>query len=208
MATNKKKIMVSEVPFLMDQWDFEKNLEFDPNTITAGSNKRPFWKCKKCGYSWQASAKSRYTADGRCPCCESNKAIQPGINDVLTHVPELTKYIDPDKNDFDEISHEGLNSSKRIYLKCPDCGNKWNTEIRSQIKKDSGKYTIVGCDCQPGFTTVETIDRPIRYVYDIPHLIRFWNIEKTHLIQIKPPLLRVNLFGGNVLIVDMNGNLR
>lgn len=181
MATNKKKIMVSEVPFLMAQWDFEKNLEFDPNTITAGSNKRPFWKCKKCGYSWQASAKSRYTADGRCPCCESNKAIQPGINDVLTHVPELTKYIDPDKNDFDEILHEGLNSSKRIYLKCPDCGNEWNTEIRSQIKKDSGKYAIVGCDCQPGFTTVQSIDRPVRYVSDIPHLIRFWNIKKNTL---------------------------
>lgn len=49
MATNKKKIMVSEVPFLMAQWDFEKNLEFDPNTITAGSNKRPFWKCKNAG---------------------------------------------------------------------------------------------------------------------------------------------------------------
>ena len=80
----------------MEQWDFNKNT-VDPATILISSKKKFFWKCKKCGKEWPTSPQSRYDAKGKCPSCDSNKSVQPGVNDVFTLVPELKKIYDFEK---------------------------------------------------------------------------------------------------------------
>ena len=80
----------------MEQWDFNKNT-VDPATIPISSKKKFFWKCKKCGKEWPTSPQSRYDAKGKCPSCDSNKSVQPGVNDVFTLVPELKKFYDFEK---------------------------------------------------------------------------------------------------------------
>ena len=44
---------------LMQQWDFDKNEEIDPNNTALKSNKKVYWKCKCCGETWLASISHR-----------------------------------------------------------------------------------------------------------------------------------------------------
>ncbi|MGN1224519.1 MAG: zinc-ribbon domain-containing protein [Ruminococcus sp.] len=69
------------------EWDFDKN-EISAESVTAGSHKKVWWKCKK-GHSWNAEIKSRVNG-ADCPYCSGRLAIV-GVNDLATLFPELVK---------------------------------------------------------------------------------------------------------------------
>lgn len=174
-GTGKRPDTIKDVPFLMEQWDFNKNT-VDPATILISSKKKFFWKCKKCGKEWPTSPQSRYDAKGKCPSCDSNKSVQPGVNDVFTLVPELKKIYDFEKNKNIDIEHQGWSSRERIACKCPDCGREWTTIINSQIRKNGDSYELVGCDHKN-----RNRRKYIPTVSERPNLMHFWDTEKNNL---------------------------
>lgn len=174
-GTGKRPDTIKDIPFLMEQWDFNKNT-VDPATILISSKKKFFWKCKKCGKEWPTSPQSRYDAKGKCPSCDSNKSVQPGVNDVFTLVPELKKIYDFEKNKNIDIEHQGWSSRERIACKCPDCGREWTTIINSQILKEGDSYRIIGCDHKNRKTR-----QHVPFVSESPTLMRFWDNEKNSL---------------------------
>ena len=174
-GTGKRPDTVKDIPFLMEQWDFNKNT-VDPATILISSKKKFFWKCKKCGKEWPTSPQSRYDAKGKCPSCDSNKSVQPGVNDVFTLVPELKKIYDFEKNEGFDIEHQGWSSREPIACKCPDCGREWSTIINSQIRKNGDSYELVGCDHKN-----RNRRKYIPTVSERPNLMHFWDTEKNNL---------------------------
>ena len=52
---------------LMDEWDWERNVDVRPEQVTLGSNKKVWWK-GNCGHSWEAPVKGRNAGRG-CPVC-------------------------------------------------------------------------------------------------------------------------------------------
>ena len=52
---------VSDIDFLMKEWDFVKNSEegIDPYKLGAQSNKYAYWICEK-GHKWRAKISNRY----------------------------------------------------------------------------------------------------------------------------------------------------
>lgn len=174
-GTGKRPDTVKDIPFLMEQWDFNKNT-VDPATILISSKKKFFWKCKKCGKEWPTSPQSRYDAKGKCPSCDSNKSVQPGVNDVFTLVPELKKIYDFEKNEGFDIEHLGWSSREPIACKCPDCGREWTTIINSQIRKNGDSYELVSCDHKN-----RNRRKYIPTVSERPNLMHFWDTEKNNL---------------------------
>ncbi len=55
-------------PELLNEWDYEKNTTVKPETITAGSHKKVWWRCR-LGHEWQVSAKDRIRYNSGCPIC-------------------------------------------------------------------------------------------------------------------------------------------
>ena len=53
-------------PELAAEWDYEKN-KLLPSEVTAGSNKRVWWKCSICGHGWKAKIVDRRISG--CPEC-------------------------------------------------------------------------------------------------------------------------------------------
>lgn len=104
-------------PELKKEWDYVKNTNIKPYDISYGSSKKVWWKCPKCGYSWQTSVSHRTNGRG-CPCC-SNKAVFKGINDFQTHFPFLAKEWDYDKNE-NEPDEVTPGSNKKVWWKCPN----------------------------------------------------------------------------------------
>jgi hypothetical protein len=56
---------------LAKEWNYEKNGRLTPECVTAGSDKKVWWKCKK-GHEWQAVIGSRNSGVG-CPICDSER---------------------------------------------------------------------------------------------------------------------------------------
>lgn len=68
---------------LSDEWDYDKN-DIRPENVTPGSNKKVWWKCSKCGHSWQAMIYSRAKLGRGCPECwrYRNKHKKEDINNI------------------------------------------------------------------------------------------------------------------------------
>ena len=82
------KKFLTEYPNLLKEWDYEKNGDVFPQDVTEGSGKSVWWKCRKCGYSWQAKILNRKVRN--CPLC-ANRVVVSGINDLATTYPQLAK---------------------------------------------------------------------------------------------------------------------
>ena len=113
----------------MEEWDFEKNTEYDPYTLTLGSSKRVFWKCK-LGHSWDAAIRDRNYGYG-CPYCSNNRVLK-GFNDLGTTHPELAKEWHPTKNGELTPADFTSGSGKKVWWICEN-GHEWESRIADRI---------------------------------------------------------------------------
>ena len=65
---NKNGSLADHYPDLLEEWDYEKNVDITPEMVTVKSNKKVWWKCKKCGHEWEAKVSKRTEGRG-CPYC-------------------------------------------------------------------------------------------------------------------------------------------
>lgn len=124
LASNNKK--------LAEEFHSELNGDLTPYDITEKTNKKVWWKCKKCGYEWQQSPGNRSRGIG-CPCC-SGRVPMKGVNDIKTLDLPFVKEWDYKKNGDLKPENFLPNSGKKIWWKCKKCGNEWLTEIRTRNK--------------------------------------------------------------------------
>lgn len=115
---NKKYLI--EFKSLMHEWDFEKNnqLGLDPNFLTHGCNKKAWWKCAKCDFSWQSKIANRTILQRGCPCC-ANLIVVKGINDLATTNPNWVKEWYPYKNTDITPNDVVAGSKRKIWWLCP-----------------------------------------------------------------------------------------
>ena len=62
----------TQFPDIAKEWNYEKNI-LKPYEVSGGTNKKYWWKCKKCGYEWQCVVASRTKRGSQCPNCKKNK---------------------------------------------------------------------------------------------------------------------------------------
>jgi hypothetical protein len=56
-------------PSLIEEWNIEKNKGLSPDAVTAGSGRKVWWHCPKCGCEWQAVIYDRCRNRTKCPSC-------------------------------------------------------------------------------------------------------------------------------------------
>ena len=127
------KKFLSENTELMKEWDWEANVDLDPNKVTYGSHKKAWWKCQKCGYKWHQSImeRTRKVRPAHCPCCTSRVVVK-GVNDFATFHPEDVKDWHPTKNGDLRPDMIMKSSSRRIWWQCQKCGHEWQTTAASK----------------------------------------------------------------------------
>ncbi len=118
-------------PDLAEEWDYEKNGNLTPDMVSANSNIKVFWKCKKCGYVRAQCISDRNCHGSGCPVC-SGHAVKKGYNDLDTIRPDLAEEWDYDKNGGLTPDMFTANSAKQIFWKCKKCGYSWPARIFSR----------------------------------------------------------------------------
>ena len=106
--------------YLMKEYDYEKNKNFELEKLTLGSDKQVWWKCSN-GHEWKSKISGRSKGHG-CPYCSGRLTIT-GVNDLKTLYPEISREWNYDKNNSipeEYTSH----SAKKVFWKC-DKGHEW-----------------------------------------------------------------------------------
>lgn len=137
-------------PALVAEWS-PQNLPLTPEEVPYGSNKL-YWWLGPCGHEWQTSAKARSNGEN-CPIC-SNARIIPGINDLKTFEPELSKEWS-EKNAPLEPTMIGPGSHKKVIWH-GKCGHEWLAPIRNRVKGAGCPYCSHNI-VLPGFNDLQTL---------------------------------------------------
>ena len=119
-----------QFPELLREWDFEKNSNIDISLLPASSNKYAWWKCEK-GHSFKQMITSRTRNNAGCPYCHGQKVLT-GINDLQTLNPKLAEEWDYEKNYPLTPSEVFSHATRKVWWKCPVCGNSWYAKIHNR----------------------------------------------------------------------------
>lgn len=124
---------------LLEEWDYEKNGELTPDTISAHNGKQVWWKCKN-KHEWQAVVASRVKGVG-CPYC-ANKKVLKGYNDFETFCKNNNMMFLLDEWNYIKNAELGITpqtitagSDKKVWWKCIH-GHEWKASI---AKRTNGR---------------------------------------------------------------------
>ena len=120
--------VASDFPDLAAQWHPTKNQDLCPGDVTAGSDKRVWWKCQAGpDHEWQAAIKDRSRGD-KCPFC-SGKRVSI-TNSLATLQPAIASQWHPVNNSPLTPDKVVAESNKIVWWKCdqgPD--HEWRQRI-------------------------------------------------------------------------------
>lgn len=153
----KLKETVADVPWLLQEWDFDTNnsLGVFPEKLGSQSNTYAYWKCKY-GHKWKAKINNRYNGRG-CPECR--KGLKTSFPEQAVYFYVKQKY--PDAiNSYKEIFTNGMEldvfiPSERIGIEYD--GQAWHKD--ESLEKEKRKYSI----CRQNEITLIRLKENIAY---------------------------------------------
>lgn len=125
-------------PDIAAQWDQAKNGSLTPQQVTAGSNRRVWWRCS-LGHEWKAQILLRTFQNLGCPYC-SNHKILAGYNDLATLAPVIAAQWNPTLNGELTPQNVSAGSTRTVWWQC-ERGHSWKAIIANRTRRgDSCPY--------------------------------------------------------------------
>jgi hypothetical protein len=129
---NKMSMPLSKTdPRLVELWDFEKNKHDDPSSLTRGSHRKVWWKCKK-GHSWQACVHNMARSKMGCLYCNNKRT--GGDNNLAFRNPDIAAELHPTKNGKLKAEDVNYRSYRKVWW-LGKCGHEWNTHVRCRTRE-------------------------------------------------------------------------
>jgi len=128
------KAFVNERKDLMAEWDWALNKDFDPSTMTVGSDKKVSWVClKHSDHKWQTSVYNRAKFGSGCPFCAGQRAT--ATNNLAIINPKLSSEWHPSLNGDAQPKDFLPQSSRKVWWLCSkDKRHEWQTTIANRTK--------------------------------------------------------------------------
>lgn len=175
VSLEKENSLSAHNPKLLDEWDYDKNGDISPTTISYGSNKKVWWLCP-LGHSYKASVAHRtdLKSPTSCPIC-AGQQILSGYNDLATKRPDLMLEWDFELNNINP-SELSPNSSQKVNWICPK-GHPYKASI---TKRNQGR----NCPVCAGKQVIKGIND---FAALQPQLAKEWDFEKNELLPTDYP---------------------
>lgn len=166
---NEKKYIINHME-LMKDWNWSKNSNLNPQTLSLGSNKNVWWVCSK-GHEWQDTISHR-TEGRNCPYC-SNHRLLKGYNDLASRYPHLLNEWNYSKNENMKPESIFPFSNKKVWWICSK-GHEWQDTPNHRITRNNGCPYCSNHRVLSGFNDLKTTH---------PELINEWNYEKNGMLK-------------------------
>lgn len=116
-------------PTIAAEWNYDKNRGITPYDVTAGSEKKVWWKCS-IGHEWQANVENRAIKGNACPYCSGKKALA-GFNDLKTLYPEVASEWCEELNTDVRVDDIRPGSGRKVWWRCQE-GHVWEARVFSR----------------------------------------------------------------------------
>ncbi len=103
-------------PQVAAEWNYKRNGDLTPATVTFASNKKVWWKCKRCGSEYESYINNRTRKGVGCPYCAGQKVLV-GHNDLQTVFPDLA--VEWSNKNTIKPTDVTAHSNKKVYWVCP-----------------------------------------------------------------------------------------
>ena len=119
---------------LRKEYSIKNELGLDE--VSYASGKRVWWKCKECGYEWQAPPCKR-TEKRREGCAKCAGQIVSEKNSLLSFIEANGKYGEQLRKEYSNKNELGLDevsygSNKKVLWKCLNCKKEWYSIVRNR----------------------------------------------------------------------------
>ena len=132
----EKKLFVSEVPRLLEIWDYEKNKPNTPQTTLVSSEQLINWKCiKNSEHVWRKKPQLQRASRINCRYCSGLEASSEN-NLAITH-PKIASEWNYQRNDDFKPEHVTEKSSMTVWWICKRFGHEWTATINKRCSRDS-----------------------------------------------------------------------
>lgn len=143
----------SQFPEIALEWDPKQNGPLCPDSISAYSNRRVWWRCTR-GHTWRATVSSRTINRTGCPYCTGTKVLA-GFNDLETLEPKIAAQWDQPLNGTLLPRMVTRGSRKKVWWRCPE-GHVWQAAIYSRTGPQQR-----GCPVCAGTVRQTKVPRPV-----------------------------------------------
>lgn len=121
----------TKYPNVAKEWDYSLN-ENKPSDYTYGSGYKAWWKCDKCGKSYQSPI-NIHIRGHKCPYCAGLKVLF-GKNDLATLFPDIAvEYSDDNELPANKISAQ---THKKVKWVCPHCNQEYLASPHHRTSND------------------------------------------------------------------------
>jgi Zn finger protein HypA/HybF involved in hydrogenase expression len=130
--------IVTTHPELVKELHPTKNHGLNFNQIRPGTDKKIWWKCRKCKHEWIAHGYQRTgPMNSGCPACANQAIHSDGRNSLKSRFPKLSEEWHKDNESLPEEVLSG--SGKKAKWKCKKCDHDWSVRIVNRTgEKKSG----------------------------------------------------------------------
>jgi len=122
---------------LVEMWDYEKNIDINPEQFVKGSKVKVYWKCKVCGDETFTMISNK----SGCAVCAGQKVIK-GLNDINTTDPELANLLLNSEDRYKLAKYSNVN----VDWRCNICDSIIRNKKVSDVSKNRFKCPVC-TDC-------------------------------------------------------------
>jgi DNA-directed RNA polymerase subunit RPC12/RpoP len=169
----KENNILSVKPELENEWDYELNKGLKPEHFLSGSNKKVWWKCKKCGSSYQSSIVHKMEGND-CPYCSGKKVNN--TNSLSAKCQHILRFWDYSKNCLspDKIY---FSSRKKVFWICEKCGKSFESPIYIRITSKTN-FCNTCMHEHIGAKNREITLNKTKSLFENKELMKDWDFEK------------------------------
>ncbi len=133
----QKQSLLTTNPELASEWHPTKNGQLTPADVTAGSDKKVWWKCPKgSDHEWDAKIQERSRGNG-CPICSNRRVVRS--NSLGFTSPELSKQWHPTKNGTLTPANVTASSGRKVWWKCTKgSDHEWQATPCNRVRGKTG----------------------------------------------------------------------
>ncbi len=126
-------------PELVREWDGARNGSLRPDAVTAGSERKVWWRCgRDPNHGWETRIVSRTRHDAGCPRCQDGSRRPPRRWEELSlSHPALAAQWHPERNGGLTPRGVSAGSHARAWWRCED-GHEWQTTVRARALLATG----------------------------------------------------------------------
>lgn len=121
----------------------ERNGQLDLNELAAGSKRKVWWLCGRCGHAWQATVDNRVARGSGCPACAIERRARGRSRvtrerSLAVNRSDLARELHATRNGGLDMETVAVFSARKAWWLCTVCGHEWETTPANRSRGRTG----------------------------------------------------------------------